>query len=150
MAIGRAEDQDTPGNPTMLRHRVHVRDPIRAIHLGRRSLRPHTQAGHMTASAETHSRRQTLQTGGRPHMDSGLSAPPSPGMTKIDLPSISTRFSLLKIAAAHEDATATRGPDAAKIGKIFGAGRNAACGSKSIIRFTAIFCRQSRRRYRSS
>ena len=27
MAIGRSEDRDTPGNPTMLRHRVHVQGP---------------------------------------------------------------------------------------------------------------------------
>src|ERR1700687_1356411 len=27
MAIGRSEDRDTPRNPTMLRHRVHVQGP---------------------------------------------------------------------------------------------------------------------------
>src|SRR5216684_3516327 len=72
MAIGRAEDRESPGNPTMLRHREYVRDPIRVTHLGQRSIRPHTQAGHMTAIDQTDSSCQTLQTGGRPHMDSGL------------------------------------------------------------------------------
>src|SRR5215216_5447932 len=50
MAIGRSEDRDTPGNPVMLRHRDYVRDPIRVTHLGQRSIRPYTQAGHMTAT----------------------------------------------------------------------------------------------------
>ena len=59
MAIGRTEDRDTPGNPTMLRHRDYVRDPIRATHLGQRSIRPHTQAGHMTAIDQT---RQNCKT----------------------------------------------------------------------------------------
>ncbi len=49
MAIGRSEDRKSPGNPTMLRHREYVWDPIRVTHLGQRSIRPHTQAGHMTA-----------------------------------------------------------------------------------------------------
>jgi hypothetical protein len=48
------------------------RDLIRETHLGQRSIRPHTQAGHMTAIDQTRSSCQTLQTGGRPHMDSGL------------------------------------------------------------------------------
>ncbi len=81
MAIGRAEDRESPGNPTMLRHREYVRDPIRVTHLGQRSIRPHTQAGHMTAIDQTHSSCHTLQTGGRPHMDSGLAAARRPGMT---------------------------------------------------------------------
>jgi hypothetical protein len=81
MAIGRTEDRDTPWNPTMLRHRDYVRDPIRATHLGQRSIRPRTQAGHMTAIGQTRSRCQTLQTGGRPHMDSGLATARRPGMT---------------------------------------------------------------------
>ena len=41
MAIGRSEDRDNPGNPLVLRHRVHVWGPIRASHLGQRSSRPH-------------------------------------------------------------------------------------------------------------
>ena len=41
MAIGRTEDRDTPRNPVALRRHVHVRDPIRATHLGQRSTRPH-------------------------------------------------------------------------------------------------------------
>jgi len=49
MAIGRSEDRDNPGNPAMLRHHVHVRDPIRVTHLGQRSCDRTTQAGHMTA-----------------------------------------------------------------------------------------------------
>jgi hypothetical protein len=53
MAIGRTEDRDTPGNPTVLRHREYVRDPVCAIHLGQRSIRPRTQAGHMTAIDQT-------------------------------------------------------------------------------------------------
>ena len=53
MAIGRSEDRDTPGNPMVLRHREYVRDPICATHLGQRSIRPHTQAGHMTAIDQT-------------------------------------------------------------------------------------------------
>ena len=36
MAIGRAEDRDTPRNPVALRRHVPVRDPIRATHLGQR------------------------------------------------------------------------------------------------------------------
>src|SRR5260370_15814866 len=83
MAIGRSEDRDTPGNPSMLRHRVHVRDPIRVAHLGLRSTRPHTQAGHMTAIDQTHFCCKTLQTGGRPHMGSGLRPLGGPGITVI-------------------------------------------------------------------
>src|SRR5260370_14340347 len=79
MAIGRTEDRDTPGNPVMLRHREYVRDPVRVIHLGQRSNRPRTQAGHMSAIDQTHSRCQTLQTGGRPHMGSGFAAAVWPG-----------------------------------------------------------------------
>ena len=41
MAIGRAEDRDNPGKPLVLRHHVHVWDPIRVTHLGQRSRRPH-------------------------------------------------------------------------------------------------------------
>ena len=41
MAIGRSEDRDNPGNPVVLRHHVHVWDPIRVTHLGQRSSRPH-------------------------------------------------------------------------------------------------------------
>jgi len=74
MAIGRSEDRKSPGNPTMLRHREYVWDPIRVTHLGQRSIRPHTQAGHMTAIDQTRSSCQTLQSGGRPHMGSGLAA----------------------------------------------------------------------------
>ena len=81
MAIGRSEDRDTPGNPTVLRHREYVRDPVCAIHLGQRPIQPRTQAGHMTAIDQTCRSCQTLQTGGRPHMDSGLAAGRRPGMT---------------------------------------------------------------------
>jgi hypothetical protein len=81
MAIGRTEDRDTPGNPTVLRHREYVRDPVCAIHLGQRSIRPRTQAGHMTAIDQTRRSCQTLQTGARPHMDSGLCPSGSPEMT---------------------------------------------------------------------
>jgi hypothetical protein len=64
MAIGRAEDRDTPRNPAALRRRVHVRDPIRATHLGQRSSRPHSKAGHMTAIDQNQLTADTLQTGG--------------------------------------------------------------------------------------
>jgi hypothetical protein len=68
MAIGRAEDRDTPRNPAALRRRVHVRDPIRATHLGQRSSRPHSKAGHMTAIDQNQLTADTLHNGGRPHM----------------------------------------------------------------------------------
>ena len=69
MAIGRTEDRDTPLNPVGLQPRQDVWDPIRVTHLGQRSIRPHTQAGHMTAIDQTRpSCSKSLQTGGRPHM----------------------------------------------------------------------------------
>src|SRR5260370_10480032 len=98
MAIGRSEDRDTPGNPSMLRHRVHVRDPIRVAHLGLRSTRPHTQAGHMTAIDQTHFCCKTLQTGGRPHMGSGLAAARRPGMTG-EVATAETRLTLPALRA---------------------------------------------------
>jgi hypothetical protein len=49
MVIGRTEDRDTPLNPVGLQPRQDVWDPVRVIHLGQRSTRPRTQAGHMTA-----------------------------------------------------------------------------------------------------
>lgn len=49
MAIGRTEDRNTPGNPLGHKPRRDVRGPIRVTHLGPRSTRPHTKAGHMTA-----------------------------------------------------------------------------------------------------
>src|SRR5438552_7987121 len=52
MVIGRSEDRDTPWHPTTLRRRARVEGPIRVTHLGQRSIRPHTQAGHMTAIAD--------------------------------------------------------------------------------------------------
>src|SRR5216684_4256810 len=67
MAIGRAEDRESPGNPTMLRHREYVRDPIRVTHLGQRSIRPHTQAGHMTAIDQTHRSCKTPCQAGAVH-----------------------------------------------------------------------------------
>ena len=69
MAIGRPEDRDTPLNPMGLQPRQDVWDPVRVIHLGQRSSRPHTQAGHMTAIDQTRfSCTKSLQSGGRPHM----------------------------------------------------------------------------------
>src|ERR1700739_624368 len=53
MAIGRTEDRNTPGNPLGRRPRRDVWDPIRVTHLGPRSTRPHTKAGHMTAIDQT-------------------------------------------------------------------------------------------------
>ena len=63
MAIGRTEDRDTPRNPVALRRHVHVRDPIRATHLGQRSTRPHAKAGHMTATDHTTSPLTPCRTG---------------------------------------------------------------------------------------
>ena len=63
MAIGRTEDRDTPRNPMALQRHLHVRDPIRATHLGQRSHRPHTKAGHMTASDQTSSPLTPCTTG---------------------------------------------------------------------------------------
>jgi hypothetical protein len=54
MAIARSEDRDTPGNPTVLRHHVRVRDPIRVSHLGQRPSMPRTKAGHVTAIDPNH------------------------------------------------------------------------------------------------
>src|SRR3979490_2075776 len=53
MAIGRAEDRDTPWDPVMFNIARTFRSPIRVTHLGQRSDRPHTQAGHMTAIDQT-------------------------------------------------------------------------------------------------
>jgi len=53
MAIGRAEDRDTPWDPVMFNIARMFRSPIRVTHLGQRSDRPHTQAGHMTAIDQT-------------------------------------------------------------------------------------------------
>jgi hypothetical protein len=49
MVIGRSEDRDNPWDPLVLRHRLHVQDPIREPHLGQRPTVPHSKAGHMTA-----------------------------------------------------------------------------------------------------
>src|SRR4030081_2046765 len=51
--IGRAEDRDTPWDPVMFNIARMFRSPIRVTHLGQRSDRPHTQAGHMTAIDQT-------------------------------------------------------------------------------------------------
>ena len=73
MAIGRSENRDNPGNPAVLRHHFHVRDPIRVTHLGQRSCDRTTKAGHMTAIDRTVIRAAPpLRGGGRPHMGSGL------------------------------------------------------------------------------
>src|SRR5712671_5203127 len=53
MAIGRAEDRDTPRDPVMVNIATVFGNPVRATHLGQRSIRPHTQAGHMTAIDQT-------------------------------------------------------------------------------------------------
>ena len=69
MAIGRTEDWDTARDSVMLRHRESVCDPIRVTHLGQRSIRPHSKAGHMTAIDQTRPRcKKPLRGGGRPHM----------------------------------------------------------------------------------
>jgi len=69
MAIGRTEERDTARDSVMLRHRESVCDPIRVTHLGQRSIRPHSKAGHMTAIDQTCPRcKKTLRGGGRPHM----------------------------------------------------------------------------------
>src|SRR5258706_15466529 len=74
MVIGRTEDRNTPGNPLGRKPRRDVWGPIRVTHLGPRSTRPHTEAGHMTAIDQTHpSCKKTLRGGGRPHM--GFLAP---------------------------------------------------------------------------
>jgi hypothetical protein len=72
MAIGRSEDRDTPRDPLVRRHHQGVWDPIRETHLGLRSRRPHTQAGHMTATDRDHRSCLPLRNGGRPHMGPGL------------------------------------------------------------------------------
>jgi len=59
MAIGRTEDRDTPGDPVMCNIAKVFGNPVRATHLGQRSTRPHTQAGHMTAIDQT---RQNCKT----------------------------------------------------------------------------------------
>jgi hypothetical protein len=53
MAIGRTEDRNTPGNPLGVNPAVMFGAPIRVTHLGPRSTRPHTEAGHMTAIDQT-------------------------------------------------------------------------------------------------
>src|SRR3981189_1932655 len=53
MAIGRAEDRDTPWDPVMFNIARMFRSPIRVTHLSQLSDRPHTQAGHMTATDQT-------------------------------------------------------------------------------------------------
>jgi hypothetical protein len=53
MAIGRTEDRDTPRDPVMCNIATVFGSPIRATHLGQRSMRPRTQAGHMTAIDQT-------------------------------------------------------------------------------------------------
>jgi hypothetical protein len=53
MAIGRTEDRDTPWDPVMCNIARVFRSPVRATHLGQRSIRSHTQAGHMTAIDQT-------------------------------------------------------------------------------------------------
>src|ERR1700686_520019 len=53
MGIGRTEDWGTPFNPVGRQPRQDVWDPIRVTLLGQRSIRPHTQAGHMTAIDQT-------------------------------------------------------------------------------------------------
>ena len=72
MAIGQSEDRNNPRGPTVPRHHCSVWDPIRVTHLGQRSSRPHSKAGHMTATDQTHPRCQALRVGGRPHMDPRL------------------------------------------------------------------------------
>jgi len=73
MAIGRAEDRDTPWDPVMFNIARMFRSPIRVTHLGQRSDRPHTQAGHMTAIDQTcFSCIKSLHARGRPHMGPGL------------------------------------------------------------------------------
>src|ERR1700681_3550363 len=79
MAIGRTEDRDTPRDPTMLRHHGNVRDPIRETHLGQRSIRPRTQAGHMTAIDQYHHRRKSLARPGAVH----IWVPACAGMTLV-------------------------------------------------------------------
>ena len=85
MAIGRTEDRDTPRDPVMPRHRKNVRNPIRVTHLGQRSIRPHTQAGHMTAIDQTHPSQKILATGGAVH----TWVPAFAGMTRLEVSRIS-------------------------------------------------------------
>jgi hypothetical protein len=63
MVIGRSEDRDNLGNPLMLRHHVHVWDPIRVTHLGQRSYDRTTKAGHMIALDQTISPKGPCETG---------------------------------------------------------------------------------------
>ncbi len=73
MAIGRTEDRDTPWDPVMCNIATVFGNPVRATHLGQRSIRPHTQAGHMTAIDQTRpSCIKPCTRGGRPHMGPGL------------------------------------------------------------------------------
>jgi hypothetical protein len=72
MAIGRTEDRNTLGNPLGRQPRRDVRGPIRVTHLGPRSTRPHSKAGHMTAIDQTRpSCKKSLRGGGRPHKGFG-------------------------------------------------------------------------------
>ena len=69
MVIGQSEDRSSPWGPVMLRHRYSVCDPIRDTHLGQRPTAPRIQAGHMTATDQTHRAAPPLRDRGRPHMD---------------------------------------------------------------------------------
>src|SRR5688572_2595125 len=89
MAIGRTEDRDIPGNPTMLRHRDYVRDP--------HPRNPSGPAVKPTAlTGRTHDRNRpdptqlqnSLRTGGRPHMDSGFRLLDGRGMTTNQAPTV--------------------------------------------------------------
>src|ERR1700704_4899483 len=90
MAIGRAEDRDTPWDPVMFNIARMFRSPVRVTHLGQRSDRPHTQAGHMTAIDQTcFSRIKSLHARGpsthgsrpAPGPKWGILSPPAPART---------------------------------------------------------------------
>ena len=70
MVIGRPTDRTNPRPSMACLQAADVlgtrsAEPIWASGL----IRPHTQAGHMTASNRSPSFRRSLQAGGRPHMD---------------------------------------------------------------------------------
>lgn len=71
MAIGRSEDRESPSGSKAVKAAAmfgtRSAEPIWA----RGPMRPHQQAGHMTASDRSQIIASPLQAGGRPHMDPG-------------------------------------------------------------------------------
>jgi hypothetical protein len=85
MVIGRSEDRDNPGNPLVLRHHVHVWDPIRVTHLGPRSADRTPKAAHMTAFDQTIPLPHPCETGAVHIWVPGPALMGRPGMTTLPL-----------------------------------------------------------------